>query len=253
MKMTTNLILSGILILAPHAFAADLKSAPTASDNSAAAQPNSDKLDVSDLEKKYWTAKDTDFSVVQNRAYAKANRFAFSAMYGPVINDSYSDGFSYDLSLQYFTSERSGFELEYVTNITKDNNAVNVFNNQYGTRPDFDRTTSYYGANWNWVPIYAKMSLMNSKILYFDMAFSPGIGVTNYDQQRYNASSVSKTAPTFSFNVTQHFFLSNHFAIRGEFQNRWFNEDIVGYKSNASVRTDFAHDTNLLFGLDFFF
>ncbi len=215
---------------------------------------SSDKLDVSDLEKKYWSAKDTDFSVVQNRAYSKAKRWAFAAMYGPVVNDPYSEGFSYNLSLQYYLDERSGIEIQYLKSITKDNNAVNVFNNDYGTRPDFDRTISYYGVNYNWVPIYAKMSLMNTKILYFDMAFSPGVGITQYEQQRFNASSVGKSAPTFSLNITQHFFLSNNFAIRGEFQNRWFNEDVISYKTPFNnLRTEFSHDTNLLFGIDYFF
>jgi hypothetical protein len=32
----------------------------------------SEKVDVTDLEKKYWASKDTDFSVVQNRVYSKA-------------------------------------------------------------------------------------------------------------------------------------------------------------------------------------
>lgn len=256
MNIITKTIFIGILFLNPLARAVEAKKTTTAavsSDAAAGIQPNSDKLDVSDLEKKYWAAKDTDFSVVQNRSYSKNKRFAISAMYGPVINDSYSVGFAYGLSAHYFYNERNGIELQYLQNSTKDNNAVNVFNNQYGTRPDFDRSQTYYGVNYNWVPIYAKMSLMNSKILYFDMAFSPGVGVTNYEQQAFNAPSIAKSAPTFSFNITQHFFLSNHFAIRGEFQNRWFNEDIIGYKTNTSIRTDFAHDTNLLFGLDFFF
>lgn len=262
--LKSGLILSAMLILSQQTFAADSKTAkaapaaPAPTDASAtAATPapgSSDKLDVSDLEKKYWSAKDTDFSVVQNRAYTKAKRWAVSLMYGPVINDSYSDGFSYDLSVQYFVNERSGIELEYLKNSTKDNNAVNVFNNDYGTRPDFDRTTSYYGVNYNWVPIYAKMSLMNTKILYFDMAFSPGVGMTQYDQQRNNAASVGKSAPTISLNITQHFFLSNNFAIRGEFQNRWFNEEVISYRTPYStLRTDFSHDTNLLFGIDYFF
>ena len=241
----------------PGAIAADSKAgaAPSASaPQSSPAPESSDKLDVSDLEKKYWSAKDTDFSVVQNRAYTKANRWALAVMYGPVINDSYSDGFSYNLSLQYFLNERSGIEFQYLKNSTKDNNAVNVFNNDYGTRPDFDRTTSYYGLNYNWVPIYAKMSLMNTKILYFDMAFSPGIGFTQYEQQRNNASSIAKSAPTLSLNITQHFFLSNNLAIRGEFQNRWFNEDVISYRAPySSIRTEFSHDTNLVFGIDYFF
>ncbi len=237
-----------VLILSSVGFAADKKSeapAPTPS-------PNSDKLDVSDLEKKYWSAKDTDFSVVQNRAYTKANRWAAALMYGPVINDTNSDGQALDLSLQYYFTERFGAELTAVTNSLKDNSAATSLSVYQGAKPDFDRTLNFYGVNFNWIPFYAKMSVMNSKILYFDMALSPGFGISTYEQQNISGNN-KKTAPTFSLNVTQHFFLNNHFAIRAEVQNRWFNEDVISYRSGASLRTDFAHDSNILFGLDYFF
>ena len=64
----------------------------------------SDKVDVTDLEKKYWASKDTDFSVVQNRVYSKANRFALTAQYGFLINDQWSDGPKFAGSLGYYFS-----------------------------------------------------------------------------------------------------------------------------------------------------
>src|SRR3954454_2812075 len=56
---------------------------------------NSDKVDVTELEKKYWAPKDTDFSVVQNRTYSKQGKFAISALYGLHIDDDFSKGSAY--------------------------------------------------------------------------------------------------------------------------------------------------------------
>ena len=58
----------------------------------AKANDKSDKLDISDLEQKYWAPKDTDFSVVQNRTYTKAGKHSFTAMYGSLINDTFNEG-----------------------------------------------------------------------------------------------------------------------------------------------------------------
>lgn len=220
---------------------------------------SSDKLDVSDLEKKYWTAKDTDFSVVQNRAYTKAGRWAFSFMYGPMLNDSYSDGYTMAVSGHYFFSERMGLELTWNKTSAKDNKSVATLMSNQGAKPDFNRPYAFYGVGFNYVPFYAKMSVLNSKIMYFDMAITPGLGLAQYEQQMDIGGSV-QSSPAAFLNVTQHFFLNNTWAIRAEFQNRWYNQDVNAYRltslnsaNGRSLRTDFAHDTMLLFGIDFFF
>ncbi|MEO0335372.1 MAG: hypothetical protein AAF202_03205, partial [Pseudomonadota bacterium] len=41
-----------------------------------------DRVDISDLENKYWAPKDTDFKVVQNRLYTKEKRFSLSTGIG---------------------------------------------------------------------------------------------------------------------------------------------------------------------------
>src|SRR5690349_4425346 len=63
--------------------------APAAPGTAAKPDDKSDKLDISDLEQKYWAPKDTDFSVVQNRTYTKAGKLGVSLMTGPIINDTF--------------------------------------------------------------------------------------------------------------------------------------------------------------------
>jgi outer membrane beta-barrel protein len=211
------------------------------------------KLDVTDLEKKYWASKDTDFSVVQNRAYAKTGRLGLTAEYGYYVNDTYSDVAAYRLGLNYYFSERYGIELNYQSLNSANSKSTDAFINQYGgVYPNHDVQTSYYGVSFNWIPIYAKMSLLNSRIIYFDMAFSPGLGTTSYNQQMLSGSA-AQSSLTYSFDISQHFFLTKYFALRFDFQNRWFNEDVRDYRTGGDVGSDLNHTSELLFGFQFFY
>lgn len=226
-------------------------SPPAASDE----ENKSDKLDVTDLEKKYWAAKDTDFSVVQNRLFPKAGRLALSAGYGMLVNDAYSEGTNLSTSLNYYFSERMGLELNYMQTNAEDNNSTEYFKTRFGATPDHGKIESYYGAAFNWVPFYAKMSVQNIKIIYFDMAISPGVGVTSYEQQ-VSTGNKTVTAPTVSLDVTQSFFLNRHFAFRFDYKNRWFQEQIVGHSGASAgreIKKETNHTTILLFGATVFF
>lgn len=237
-----------------HAQSAGRKAAPVATDEPGV-ENKSDKLDVTDLEKKYWAAKDTDFSVVQNRTYAKAGRFALSAGYGMLVNDPYSEGTNLSASLNYYFSERIGAEINYMQTDSNDNKSTEYFKSRFGATPDHAKLKSYYGAAFNWVPFYAKMSVQNVKIIYFDMAISPGFGVTTYEQQ-VSSGNKSATAPTVSLDITQSFFLSKHFAFRFDYKNRWFQEQVLGHSGatrGQEVKKETNHTTILLFGATVFY
>ncbi len=212
----------------------------------------SDKVDVTDLEKKYWAQKDTDFSVVQNRLYTKANRLSLNLQSGFLINDQWSDGPTMAASLGYFFSERFGVEAHYQVTKSADNKALSNLKAQSGTA-NHGKIKGYQGMTANWVPFYAKMSVMNSTIIYFDMAISPGIGVTTYEQQR-EAGNEERTAPTMALDISQTFFFSNYAAFRVDYKNRWFQEDIVRYRTpSANVNTETSQTSLLTFGFNFFF
>ncbi len=221
-----------------------------------------DKLDITDLEQKYWAAKDTNFNVVQNRTYSKKKRVAVSATYGNLINDSYSRSGNLSLSGSYYFTERYGVELNYTKVESSDNKLVETFVNDFGTTPDHGKVDSFIGASFNWVPFYAKMSLLGTRILYFDMAISPGLGMTTYNQQT-DTGTRSKSAPTVSIDITQSVFFSKNFAVRIDFKNRFFQEEVIEFRKspstlaagadNQKIRTDFTQNTLLMFGLTFFY
>ncbi|MCB0389850.1 MAG: outer membrane beta-barrel domain-containing protein [Bdellovibrionales bacterium] len=206
------------------------------------------KVDISDIEKKYWAPKDTDFSVVQSRAYTKANRFSLSLQAGPVVSDVYNSGFNYSLTANYFTSERHGFGATYIHSNLGDTKVIEEFRYQVGggkagAVPDWGRMTSYYGINYIWVPVYAKMSLLGQKIIYFDMAFSPNIGMINYDKMS-DVGNKTDSAFTYGLDVTQYFFLNKHWAIRADLKNFWFKENVI-YSKDATPRNTRTNNTTI--------
>ncbi len=224
----------------------------------AQAPASGDKLDVTDLEKKYWAAKDSDFNVVQNRLFSKAGRFSLTANYGTLINDAWSDGPTMGANLGYYFSERWGVELAYSSTDTKDNKAADRLRLQNGY-PNHNKMKNFYGAQVNWVPFYAKMSFLNSSILYFDMSASLGAGVTEYAQQMQEGAA-TKQAPTVTLDLSQHFFLNKWLALRIDYKNRFYNEEIVWFKKSSVPAgrdrvesTELNHSTLLMLGLTVYY
>jgi outer membrane beta-barrel protein len=221
--------------------------APAASSTPAAGADKSGKMDVSDLEKKYWAAKDTDFNVVQNRLFSKANRLALTLNYGMYVSEPWSQGPTYGANLNYFFSERYGIELAYSKTDSQDNDATQSLKANQGGAPNHDKMKGYYGVGFNWVPFYAKMSVLNSSIIYFDMSFTPGVGIMQYQQQK-DDGNVDKTAPAVSLAVTQHFFLTKWLALRLDYKNFWYNQEVVSYHSTNRTSSTNLHNEGLLMG-----
>jgi outer membrane beta-barrel protein len=221
-----------------------------------------EKVDISDLENKYWAPKDTDFSVVQNRTYTKDHRFFFSTQFGFSTSDKYSTGSLYNFTGNYFLSERHGLQASYMRADMHPNNSVTDFANiSTGVYPDHGRITSYYGLGYNFVPFYAKMSFMGSKIIYFDMAVTPTLGMTNYIQLKQSGNA-NKSALTYGLDVTQFFFFSNWVALRVDWKNQFYSQKIVKYrdtnvggtfKEGDPVASKMIHDSLFLLGVTFFY
>ena len=234
-----------------------------AGDPATPAKPADGKVDISDLENKYWAPKDTDFSVVQNRTYTKEKRFFLSLQYGIPVSDSYNAGAYYSFTGNYFISERQGIQINYMRADLHPSSAVSDLANNYasGVYPDHGTNTGYIGAGYNFVPFYSKMSVMGKKIIYFDMAFTPTLGYTMYDQDKLHGDQGQK-ALTYGLDVTQFFFFTDHVALRVDWKNEWYTQDVVKY-SFTNVPTPqnegdpagskLIHDSMLLMGITFYF
>lgn len=225
---------------------------------------DSDKLDIQKLEQKYWSAKDDDFTVIQNRAFTKAARFYINPSYGSPFNDPNSIGNVIGLNAGYYFNEKFGVELNYNTANFRFNETIDTYKQQYGTIPD---TNTYKGGTSlmaYWVPIYAKMSLLDKKIIYFDMGIGLGLGNTSYDQNlcvtsngcnasNPTISTSSKSGTHYALNIMQQYFLSEHWAVRVDFMNRWTTEERLKSSTGASQGNRSINDTALQVGFTYWF
>ncbi len=235
------------------------KSGGGAEGESAAERSMEKPLDISDLETKYWAPKDTDFSVVQNRTYTKEKRFSLSVSGGLLVNDGYSSGYLLGVAANRYFSERYGVEVSFVRADLKNNDPTDKLRDfGGGVQPDFGRMKSYYGVGFNWVPFYAKMSVLGSRIVYFDMAITPTLGMMNYEQI-VRSGNLSKSAFSYGVDLTQYFFFTNHLSLRIDLKNKWFQEDVARYYNSGGIatgktfRTKTTNTTLFLMGVNFFF
>ncbi|GIL18587.1 MAG: hypothetical protein BroJett040_23380 [Oligoflexia bacterium] len=226
---------------------------------SQSAGSGSDKLDLQKLEDKYWAAKDTDFSVVQNRTYTKANRYFGSFSYGPLMNDPYSNGRMTNFALGYYFSERFGMEFAMERGALVDNAGTSKYRDTYGVNADYNRFVEYKSVNMIWVPFYAKMSFLDRAIVYFDMQFALGIGNMAYESQT-NLGGKSGSTTGFNIDFTQQLFFSEHWAARLDVKNKWTNQDRYRYQltgtqteADRKLPTSSVQDTTILLGLTFFY
>jgi outer membrane beta-barrel protein len=158
--------------------------------------------------------------------------------------------------LAYYFNDRWGVQLNYAVTNTQDNQAVQRLQGQLGY-PDHNQIQNFYGAQVDWVPFYAKMSVLNWAIIYFDLQFALGAGMQTYSQQKIDGNT-SVSTPALTFDVTQSFFLNKHFAVRVDLSNRWYSETTVKYNvaptgGHISNGSDTTNATFLLLGLTLFY
>ena len=114
------------------------------------------------------------------------------------------------------------------------------------------------------MPFYAKMSMMDKSIIYFDMGINLGLGNLNYDIAQLEGP-IAKNTLALKFAVFQQIFFTENFALRAELANSWSNQERLKYYApgttvGGSVVTGLRdlgntiiNDTSLLFGITYWF
>lgn len=244
---------------APTGDSKDPKATEAAKPTGSPAETGEKKVDLSDLENRYWTAKDTEFTVVQNRLYTKANKFSVMPLFGYVLSDPYTTTYNYGVAVNYYFSERHGVEMSGWKSSSQSTDLVKDFRNRFEAIPDHSLHRGYIGVNYNWIPIYAKLSLLEKKILYFDMSISPGIGVTFLESETFARPPITVAPPTNSqapitlaLDIAQQVFLNERFALRIEMRNHFFQERVYKAESAEVVRNKMTYYGAITFGITIF-
>ncbi|MBC7467411.1 MAG: outer membrane beta-barrel domain-containing protein [Bdellovibrio sp.] len=259
MKLT---LATAIVILVPFfaasALAADEKSPSTAA---TPAPRGSDKVDLKKLEDKYWSAKDDEYGVIQNRTFAKTGKYYGSLVYGPLLNDQFAKSRATGGMLGYYLTEDFGVEFSYLSYDSKQNDNVNGIL-ALGGSPSYNLLKANKSISLTYTPFYAKMAFMNKAILYFDMGFTIGAGMTDYEVQKVVGTGVdspaneTKSAPHVEIGIMQQLFISKNFAFRADIKNTFYTQKMQQYKAaSESVRTETnknVNDTTITFGLTLF-
>lgn len=201
------------------------------------------KVDVKNLEKKYWAPKDGKFKVVQNRTYTKTKKFHLSVMPSLMLNEEYGQGFGVVGALGYYFDDRWGLEAEYQFVDLEDNDLQDAVIGLEGFA-NSSRVTGYYGITGKFMPLYAKMSWLGSKIVYFDLSFGVSLGMINYQPRQVTGTAPNAVSSdlgdelssfAYGFEVSQSFYLSRKLLIRVDYKQRFFNEEVFNGTTIGSV------------------
>lgn len=223
---------------------------------------SSDKVDLKKLEDKYWSAKDEDYGVIQNRTYSKAQKFYGSLVAGTLINDPFAEAKPMGAMLGYYFNEDFGAELSYINHSAHKNETVEKLNSvNVAVSPNYNLVKNAITASVTYTPFYAKMAFMNKSIMYFDMGFTAGLGMTTYDQVSTPTQGAaeklnSKSSPHVELGFMQQLFVSKNVAFRLDLKNTFYSQKVVPYQSNFNTttgeETKSANDTTLTFGITLF-
>lgn len=270
--MKTALLLIATQIVTSVAIAQTKPAAPAApaapAPKTEVSQPrSSDKVDLKKLEDKYWSAKDEDYSVIQNRTFSKAGKLYLSAVYGTLMNDPFAKAKPFGAHVGYYFTEDFGIEASYLATSSEPSDSVTKFKSLGSTvKPNYNLPGNSYALSATYTPFYAKLAFMNMAIMYFDMGFTAGFGMTEYEQvvQARDGgglpivgqdTKVKQTAPHFEIGVMQQLFLSKNFAFRLDIKNSFFTETIAPYDNTATGAKDESgskNNTYITFGLTLF-
>lgn len=222
-------------------------------------EAKSEKVDIQQIESEYWQSKDTEFHVVQSRKFAKEKRPYVNLGYGMIINDNFNKGGQFSLSGGYYYQEQKGFEIFYDSFSAEDSKVIKEVLSLSGG-PTYARPLAQYGATWNWMPIYGKVSVLDKSIVYFDMGLHLGLGMAEYAPMIENGvgSKQSKeagkeTAPMLIMDISQQFFLNEKWALRFDIKNRFYKRDLKNFNNGAARNTDTEHNIDAVLGFTYFF
>ena len=277
-KLLKLYLVSSVIIASSSTLAQDDKTPPPSASASVPAPQSapsgnrgSDKVDLKKLEDKYWSAKDDDYGVIQNRTFSKAKKPYLSAVYGPLINDPFVKSRATGFLLGYYFTEDFGIEASLFNYNSENNETVTRINSiqNASLSPNYNMLSSNMSLSATYTPFYAKMAFMNMAIMYFDMGFTVGAGTTSYNQvvrlRDFGGGTVlgeekrKKTSPHFELGVMQQLFINKNVAVRLDIKNTFYSSKIAQYElatgqpeTSRAEETKSSNDTTISFGLTLF-
>lgn len=189
----------------------------------------------------------SEVSVIQKKYLPKTERFQLFGGVSMVTNSPWFLNIGGKLSLSYNFTEAFGLELGGMFLSNSEREVAKEIHDNNGLEPDlFVNTKAYYGIDVVWSPVYGKISLLNERIIPFDMYFSGGFGMSDTNSQE-------GTVPTFHLGTGQIFALSKAWAFRWDFSWTFFSATAISKGNATPPAKNSYNDLTLSAGLSFFF
>lgn len=168
--------------------------------------------------------------VLQNRYFLKAMRPEISFFGGSVLNESYSNTWSYGARAGMFFTEAFGVEgtfAKFVATDTEDLKALSRISYREGSeiktvRPSYVRLEQALGLTASFVPIYGKINFLDWQILYSDLYVGGGFASIATLRQPDNAK---KDVGALVLNIGQRFYFAKNFNVRIDATDHIFEEE----------------------------
>jgi len=198
-------------------------------------------LNVKKFRKQYWS-QGKEYSVVQNRVYAKAERFEIALFGGVTSSDPFLSEYDFGGSLGYHFDETWSAHLLGWKSLAKASRALQVLEKDTGTTTNTNPPQYFWGAEGNFSAIYGKLSVLGAAIIYYDFHLAAGTGFTNTE---------TGNNWTLLFGLGQRTHLNDFLTLRIDYRFGYYEEDIkekvatVRLGQVVTRRSNFSHHINL--------
>ena len=201
-------------------------------------------------------------SIIQKRYLQKTFRGELSVSTSSIINNKFFYLFGGGGHLGFFLREDHGFGIEGYRMYHREKLvSLDLIQAPNHILPYALVISQLYGGGYyKWSPVFGKFSVLNKKIVYFDMFFTFGGGMTgiisglnpklkaNLKQDMSIPTPLKRWVPTGSIGLGQIFAINKNFGF--SWNLKWF---FYAYELQDQSFTLFHSDLNLTMGMNYYF
>jgi outer membrane beta-barrel protein len=197
----------------------------------AASQPSGqpqqgERLDVDRIRRNYWNrGDDNDARVVQNRIYSKTHRLEFGMFAASISGDPFLQSQSIGMLAGYHFSESVALMGIYWKTFTTGSSALDFLQQQEKITANTNFPHDYKGGEFQWSPIYGKLSVLGEVIIHYDLHVLGGLGMTGNE----NGNQF-----TISGGIGQQVYLNKSLAVRLDYRLMRFDEGVIQKNTNQA-------------------
>jgi outer membrane beta-barrel protein len=179
-----------------------------------------ERIDVQSMKRRYWTVGNEDLmDVVQNRRYTKKGRWEGALKYGFWADDAFQDQKTIGATLGYHLNEFLSLHAFYSSISHANNQAFTAAVSNTGITPRINPGQSVMGAEARGSLVYGKLSLLGSKIFYYDLNVAAGLS----QQKDVVGSSIG-----YFMGLGQQFFLNRTWFVGVDWRLLWHSDKFPG-------------------------